>query len=208
MPALLIRTSTLLNSSIARSMSFCACSASETSACTAMASPPALRDLLHQLLGRLLARGVVDDDLGPPTGQLLRNSRAQPPARTRDHNNGFIQSTHTTLPFLFASKVESIDTRNPTQTKYQKHLSPSTTTPKCYREQQASKRSPESVAQASNRNPKMLKASSPKGQSVADKRQPSDWNALTRGPVMHLYMQFWRTPQSADSAHPRLRNNA
>src|SRR5215204_3718940 len=52
--------------------------------------PTALRDLLHQLLGRLLAPRIVDDDLGPPTSQLLGNSRAQPPARTRNHNNSFI----------------------------------------------------------------------------------------------------------------------
>src|SRR5215203_2010702 len=55
----------------------------------------ALRDLPYQLLGRLLAPRIVDDDLGPPTSQLLGNSRAQPPARTRNHNNSFIQSTHT-----------------------------------------------------------------------------------------------------------------
>src|ERR671913_584382 len=45
--------------------------------------PAALRDLLHQLLGRLLAPRIVDDDLGPPTSQFLGDSRAQPPARTR-----------------------------------------------------------------------------------------------------------------------------
>ena len=75
----------------------------------------ALGDLVDQLLGRLLAPGVVDDDFGPPTSQLLSYGPAQTPARAGNDDNGFFQSTHTILLFLLACETEFIDWRNQVQ---------------------------------------------------------------------------------------------
>src|SRR5215218_5100130 len=75
----------------------------------------ALRDLVHQLLGRLFAPGVVDDDFGPPTSQLFRYGFAQTPARAGHDNNGFFQGAHAILLFPFACETEFIDWRNQAQ---------------------------------------------------------------------------------------------
>src|SRR5215203_2302974 len=86
----------------------------------------ALRDLLYQLLGRLLAPRVVDDDFGPPIRQLLRYGLAQTPARAGHDNNGFVQGAHTILLFTFACELEFIDLRNQAQTRYHTRLSSAT----------------------------------------------------------------------------------
>src|SRR5215211_5863603 len=84
--------------------------------------PTALRDLVHQLLGRLLAPGVVDDDFGSTARQLLRYGFAQTPARAGHDNNGFFQSAHTILPLQFVCEIEFIDWRNQAQTRYHTHV--------------------------------------------------------------------------------------
>src|SRR5215207_1378975 len=71
--------------------------------------PTAFRDLVDQLLGRLLAPGVVDDDFGSSTSQLLRYGFAQTPARAGHDDNGFFQGAHTILLFPFACRAEFID---------------------------------------------------------------------------------------------------
>src|SRR5215207_8599652 len=75
----------------------------------------ALGDLVDQLLGRLLAPGVVDDDFGPTASQFLRYGFAQTPARAGHDDNGFFQGAHTILLFPFACETEFIDWRNQTQ---------------------------------------------------------------------------------------------
>src|SRR5829696_7502066 len=81
----------------------------------------ALRDLVDHFFGRLLAPGVVDDDFGSSTSQLLRYGFAQTPARARHDDNGFFQGAHAILLFWFACETEFIDWRNQTQdwSKYQ-----------------------------------------------------------------------------------------
>src|SRR5215212_5391744 len=81
----------------------------------------ALRDLVDQLLGRLLAPGVVDDDFGSSTSQLLRYGFAKTPTRAGHDDNGFFQGAHAILLLPFACETEFIDWRNQTQdwSKYQ-----------------------------------------------------------------------------------------
>src|SRR5215210_1052099 len=75
----------------------------------------ALRDLVDQLLGRLLAPGVVDDDFGSSTSQLLRYGFTQTPARAGHDDNGFFQGAHAILLLPLACETEFIDWRNQTQ---------------------------------------------------------------------------------------------
>ena len=74
-----------------------------------MASPPLSEIWLYQLLGGLLAPGVVDDDFGSSTGQLLGYGSAQTSARAGHDDNGFFQGAHAILLLLFACETEFID---------------------------------------------------------------------------------------------------
>src|SRR5215203_3635996 len=75
----------------------------------------ALRDLVDNLFGRLLAPGVVDDDFGSSTSQLFGYCSAQTPARAGHDDNGFFQGAHAILLFPFACETEFIDWRNQAQ---------------------------------------------------------------------------------------------
>src|SRR5215213_3310350 len=75
----------------------------------------ALRDLVDQLLGRLLAPGVVYDDFGSSTSQLLRYGFAKTPTRAGHDDNGFFQGAHAILLLPVACETEFIDWRNQTQ---------------------------------------------------------------------------------------------
>src|SRR5215208_2006431 len=75
----------------------------------------ALGDPVDHLFGRLLAPGVVDDDFGSSTSQLLGYGFAQTPARAGHYDNGFLQSAHAILLFPFACDTEFIDCSNQAQ---------------------------------------------------------------------------------------------
>src|SRR5215218_589644 len=75
----------------------------------------ALRDLVDQLLGRLLAPGVVAETFAPSTSQFLRYGFPQTPARPVHDTTASFQGAHAILLLPFACETEFIDWRNQTQ---------------------------------------------------------------------------------------------
>src|SRR4028118_866593 len=95
-PALLTSTSTLLNRSMAWSMSDCACSASDTSACTAIASPPAssifaTSSSAGPLLLEELTTTFAPPPASPPEIAGPRAPRDRPPAGLLDRCDQLIR---------------------------------------------------------------------------------------------------------------------
>ena len=84
MPALLTSTSSRPNSVERRSTSAARSAAAPTSPCTATARPPAAAISVDHLVGRVGARGVVDDHGVTQPGQFQGDRPADPPRSSRD----------------------------------------------------------------------------------------------------------------------------